>query len=104
MNPFTTLSHVQYTLPPLLADFLSRIGGIGFIRSLRSKKKGNIMYDEPKLSDEEWDLIVELVECERSELPVEIHHTCNANVRAELQRRAEVVRKLLERLRQMVTV
>ena len=39
------------------------------------------MYDEPRLSDEEWDLIVELLECERNELPVEIHHTRNASVR-----------------------
>ena len=42
------------------------------------------MYDEPRLSDEEWDLIVELLECERSELPVEIHHTRNASVREGL--------------------
>jgi hypothetical protein len=58
------------------------------------------MNDEPRLSDEEWDLIVELLECERNELPVEIHHTRNANVRAELQQRADLVQHLLERLRQ----
>ena len=62
------------------------------------------MYDEPKLSDEEWDLIVELLECERNELPVEIHHTRSASVREDLQHRAEVVRRLLERLRQVETV
>ena len=61
------------------------------------------MYDEPRLSDEEWDLIVELLECERNELPVEIHHTRNASVHEELQHRAEVVRKLLDRLRQIET-
>ncbi len=62
------------------------------------------MYDEPRLSDEEWDLIVELLECERNELPVEIHHTRNASVYQELQHRAEVVRKLLERLRRIESV
>ena len=33
------------------------------------------MYEEPKLSEAEWALILELLERERSELPVEIHHT-----------------------------
>jgi len=62
------------------------------------------MYDEPRLSDEEWDLVVELLECERNELPVEIHHTRSASVRADLQQRADMVRRLLDRLRQMETV
>jgi hypothetical protein len=57
------------------------------------------MYEEPRLSDEEWDLMVELLECERNELPVEIHHTRNDSVRRDLQHRAEVVRELLGRLR-----
>ena len=62
------------------------------------------MHDEPRLSDEEWDLVVELLECERNELPVEIHHTRNASVRAELQQRADLVQGLLGRLRQPVAV
>ena len=62
------------------------------------------MYDEPRLSDEEWDLIVELLECERNELPAEIHHTRNASVRVELQQRADLVRRLLDRLRQTAAV
>jgi hypothetical protein len=62
------------------------------------------MYDEPRLSNEEWDLIVELLECERNELPVEIHHTRSSSVREDLQQRAEMVRRLLDRLRQMETV
>jgi hypothetical protein len=57
------------------------------------------MYDEPRLSNEEWDLIVELLECERNELPVEIHHTRSSSVRTELHERAELVRGLLSRLR-----
>ena len=48
----------------------------------------------------QWALVLELLERERNELPVEIHHTRNASVRAELQRRAEMVRELLGRLRQ----
>jgi hypothetical protein len=58
------------------------------------------MYDEPRLSDQEWALVVELLEHERNELPVEIHHTRNASVRTDLQQRAETVRELLSRLRQ----
>jgi hypothetical protein len=62
------------------------------------------MYDEPKLSDAEWELIVELLERERSELPVEIHHTRSSNVRTELHQRAEIVRGLLGRLRMPTAV
>jgi hypothetical protein len=57
------------------------------------------MCDQPKLSELEWDLIVELLEQERSELPVEIHHTRNSGVRGELHERAELVQNLLARLR-----
>jgi hypothetical protein len=62
------------------------------------------MYDEPRLSEAEWTLVVELLERERSELPVEIHHTRSASVRAELQERAEMVRGLLARLRTVALV
>jgi hypothetical protein len=58
------------------------------------------MNDEPKLSDQEWALVVELLESERNQLPVEIHHTGNASVRMELHRREELVDGLLERLHQ----
>lgn len=57
------------------------------------------MYDEPRLSEAEWALVVELLERERSELPVEIHHTRSSSVRTELHDRAEMVRSLLGRLR-----
>jgi hypothetical protein len=62
------------------------------------------MHDEPRLSDAEWELIVDLLEQERSELPVEIHHTRSSGVRSELHERAEMVRSLLGRLRAAVTV
>jgi hypothetical protein len=57
------------------------------------------MNEQPKLSEAEWALIVELLESERHELPVEIHHTRNADVRQQLHRRAEMVESLLQRLR-----
>lgn len=59
------------------------------------------MYEEPRLSEEEWDLIVELLECERDELPAEIRHTRNSSVHDELQHRAQMVQDLLSRLRTM---
>jgi hypothetical protein len=62
------------------------------------------MLEEPRLSESEWELIVEMLERERSELPVEIHHTRSASVRTELHQRAEMVRNLLARLRTPVAV
>jgi hypothetical protein len=63
-----------------------------------------VMYDEPKLSEAEWGLVVELLERERSDLPVEIHHTRSANIRAELHERADMVRGLLARLKTVAAV
>ncbi|MCE5267971.1 MAG: hypothetical protein LLG00_08805 [Planctomycetaceae bacterium] len=57
------------------------------------------MYDEPRLSDQERALVIELLERERAELPVEIHHTVNSRVREELHQRERTVRELLDRLR-----
>jgi len=57
------------------------------------------MTDQPELSEAEWDLVVELLERERAELPVEIRHTRTASVRDELHRREDMVRDLLARLR-----
>jgi len=62
------------------------------------------MYDEPKITEAEWALIVEMLERERSELPVEIHHTRSSSVRVELQERSEMVRSLLVRLRTPTSV
>jgi hypothetical protein len=57
------------------------------------------MYEEPTLTDAEWALVLEMLERERSELPVEIHHTRSSSVRLELQQRMEMVRDMLVRLR-----
>lgn len=51
------------------------------------------------LSDQEWELLVELLEQERSELPSEVRRTRMANVRDDLKHREEIVQKLLERMR-----
>lgn len=62
------------------------------------------MFEEPKLSEAEWALILEMLERERSELPVEIHHTRSSSVRAELHERLDMVRDLLVRLRPAVAM
>jgi hypothetical protein len=62
------------------------------------------MWDDPRLTDREWALVVELLENERNELPVEIHHTRNAGMRTELHERADMVRSLLNRLHQTAEV
>jgi hypothetical protein len=56
------------------------------------------MTDQPKLTPEEWELVIELLERERSELPVEIHHTRNARMREELHQRSKMVHGLLDRV------
>jgi hypothetical protein len=62
------------------------------------------MNPQPRLSDADWTLIIELLECERGELPAEIHH-CRVNrVREQLRQRLERVRTLLERLQPATTV
>jgi hypothetical protein len=62
------------------------------------------MDDQPKLSEAEWDLVVELLERERTELPVEIRHTRSSNFRDELHRREDMVGDLLKRLRKPAEV
>ena len=62
------------------------------------------MYDESRLSSAEWELIIEMLERERSELPVEIHHTRSSQMRDELSSRREMIRGLLTRVRPVVVV
>ena len=56
----------------------------------------NTMIEQPKLSQEEWMLIAELLERERGELPAEIHHTRTMTFRNELHHRKQVVDELLK--------
>ena len=57
------------------------------------------MNDQPKLSEAEWTLVIELLERELHDLPAELHHTRLTSYREELKRRAEILKNLLERLR-----
>lgn len=62
------------------------------------------MTEQPKLTEAEWALIVELLEREFEELPVEIHHSRTTTYREELRARRELIRNLLERLRPTAVV
>jgi hypothetical protein len=54
---------------------------------------------QPVLTDAEWELVLQLLEHERNELPSEIHHTRTFVLREELRRRLEMVDSLIARLR-----
>lgn len=57
------------------------------------------MFATENLSEAERSLLLELLECEQSELPVEIRHTRNSIMREELHERAKLVRGLIDRMR-----
>jgi hypothetical protein len=59
---------------------------------------------QPILSEEEWSLILELLQRESDELPSEIHHCRVTNFREDLRRRQEMIHHLMERLRAPATV
>jgi hypothetical protein len=50
----------------------------------------------PELSQDEWALVVQLLERERSELPPEIHHTTSNTMRQHLHERLEMVERLIK--------
>jgi hypothetical protein len=56
------------------------------------------MYGPPNLSEQEWTLLIDLLEREQDELPVEIHHCRVATFREHLHERLQMVQGLLERL------
>lgn len=55
---------------------------------------------QPILSERDWDLILNLLEAERQQLPTEVHHTHNREMAHELADRRILVEDLLGRLRQ----
>jgi len=57
------------------------------------------MIPQPVLSQSEWELVIELLEKERSELPAEVRHTRTSSLRDELRLREQQIDQLLERLR-----
>lgn len=62
------------------------------------------MTQQPQLTQTEWELVLELVEAERHDLPTELHHTDNAAVHKELQERKRVVDSLANRLKETIVV
>ncbi len=61
------------------------------------------MFNQPQLSDKEWDLLLELLEAERSELPPEIRHTDTPRVHDNLLGRLETIDSLINRIHQAQT-
>ena len=57
------------------------------------------MSDRPDLTDEQRDVLLDLLNCERGNLPAEIRHSDNTDLRATLRHRLQVVSALLDRLR-----
>jgi hypothetical protein len=51
---------------------------------------------QPTLSKEEWDLVIELVEREQKELHAEIHQTDSRDYRAKISQRLDLVDRLLK--------
>jgi hypothetical protein len=62
------------------------------------------MTEQLKLSPAEWELLVELLQREHNDLPVEIHHCRVAAYREELHRRQALVQALLDRMQVVVEV
>jgi hypothetical protein len=58
------------------------------------------MKKQVTLDDEDWQLIIDLLEMEQKELPAEIHHTDTTQYRERLLKRQEIVNRLLHTLRQ----
>jgi hypothetical protein len=59
------------------------------------------MNEQPKLSEAEWALVIQLLQAEHHDLPAEIHHCRVVSYREELQHRHEMAKNLLERLHAM---
>ena len=56
------------------------------------------MHDQPELNEGEWSLICELLERERDELPSEIHHTRNHELREILKLLRQMIDALLDKV------
>jgi hypothetical protein len=51
---------------------------------------------QPTLTKEEWDLVIELIEREQKELHAEIHQTDSRDYRAKISQRLDRVDRLLK--------
>ncbi len=55
---------------------------------------------QPELTDREWQLVLELLQTERRELPPEIRHTDTPGVHDDLLERLSTIDNLISRIRQ----
>lgn len=60
------------------------------------------MREQPELNEQEWRLVLELLDAERRELPTEIRHTDSHQVHERLAQRLTLVSALVDRLRPAV--
>jgi hypothetical protein len=56
------------------------------------------MFNLDHLTEEQWSLLSQLIECELNELPVEIRHCRNSEMREALHRRMKVAQELYDRI------
>lgn len=61
------------------------------------------MPQEPRLSQQEWRLVQELLQQELHELPTEIHHSARLETRDELRGRLRIVEALIARIEQALS-
>jgi len=59
------------------------------------------MFRQLLLSDQEWEILQELLESEYRQLPSEIHHTMSKDVQHDLKERMRMVAGILERVRNL---
>ncbi len=62
------------------------------------------MYNLDRLTEEQWALLSQLVECELNELPVEIRHCRNNEMRETLHQRMKVAQELFDRIHEPAAV
>ena len=62
------------------------------------------MFNLDRLTEEQRTLLSELIESELSELPVEIRHTRNAEMRKELHHRMIIAQQLFDRIHEQSAV
>jgi DNA-directed RNA polymerase subunit H (RpoH/RPB5) len=53
----------------------------------------------PTLSPQEWNIILDLLEIEQTELPQEIHHTDSPAAKELLQKRKKLVDEMIPKIR-----
>jgi len=56
------------------------------------------MVEQPVLTEAEWEIVYELLNHERRDLPAEIHHTLTRPIRDQLKERLRLIETLLRKL------